>query len=73
MYTPKSRTSTRPELDNILYLWYLDLIHVAPTYPITKNVLLNQAVYFQKLLDDLVNDNSNDLPISTEANSLSLI
>lgn len=73
MYTPKSRTSTRPELDNILYSWYLDLIHVAPTYPITKNVLLNQAVYFQKLLDDLVNDNSNDLPISTEANSLSLI
>ena len=49
----RSRESTRPELDRILIAWYNDMRTNNKTYPITRALLLDKAVHFQKLLDHL--------------------
>ena len=47
----RNRLSAHPELDTLLFEWFLDHRKRYGTIPISRQVLLHQAVYFQKLLE----------------------
>ena len=52
----RTRESTRPELDRILIAWYNDMRTNNRTYPITRALILDKAIHFQKILDHLTDN-----------------
>ena len=52
----RTRESSRPELDRILIAWYNDMRTNSRTYPITRALILDKAIHFQKLLDHLTDN-----------------
>ena len=58
----RRRESNKPELDIMLYEWYIDFRKRRPTFPVDFSVLYEKAVHFEQLLrfPHITNTNTNN-------------